>query len=403
MRKIDTGKFRLATRWTPRDVNRRIVLNLIRELQPISRAELARRMKVHRGALTAIVRELIERDEVQEIGVAAVTPRGRRPTLLKIRSGGQLIAAADVRPGRTYLALMDQAGNVVARDEIETPLAAELLPAALADGLTRLVSGYSPGALPNQLCRGLGIVVPGMIDRKTGRIVYAPRLGWRDVELRGAVAERLGVKTFIESAPIACAMARLWMSDETRSVQSFAYVHISDGLGVGLVVNGEPLRGDTHSAGEFGHILLDPNGPECACGQRGCWEALACNATTIARYTNARGRARISGKPSIDEIVRRAERGEQAAVETLAETARAIGRGLAIVVNAFNPGRIYLGGEVTAAWGILEEPIREAIGGAITPAARLTPVVPDGRPAEYRLRGAAALVMAPVYAALAVG
>ena len=114
MRKIDTGKFRLATRWTPRDVNRRIVLNLIRELQPISRAELARRMKVHRGALTAIVRELIERDEVQEIGVAAVTPRGRRPTLLKIRSGGQLIAAADVRPGRTYLALMDQSGNAVA-------------------------------------------------------------------------------------------------------------------------------------------------------------------------------------------------------------------------------------------------------------------------------------------------
>ena len=81
MRKINTGKFRLATRWTPRDINRRIVLNLIRECQPISRAELARRMKVRRGALTAIVRELLEGNEVQEIGAAAVTARGRRPTL----------------------------------------------------------------------------------------------------------------------------------------------------------------------------------------------------------------------------------------------------------------------------------------------------------------------------------
>ena len=420
MRKINTGKFRLATRWTPRDVNRRIVLNLIRECQPISRAELARRMKVRRGALTAIVRELLEASEVQELGSAAITARGRRPTLLAIRSGGQLIAAADVRPSTTYLALIDQAGFPVVRDKIETPELAELLPQVLAEGLSRLVSTYAPGATVKQVCRGLGVVVPGMIDRKTGRLIYAPRLGWRDVEIRGAVEKRLGVKTFLESAPIACALARLWLApDETRTVQSFAYVHVSDGLGVGLVVNGEPLRGDTHSAGEFGHICLDPNGPECACGQRGCWEALSCNATTINRYltqgraiaeqsvlvsAGAHARRIRSSRVTINEVVRRAERGDQAAIDALAETASNIGRGLTLIVNAFNPGRIYIGGEVTAAWGILAGPIRAAIArGAVTTAAQLTPVVPDGKPAEYRLRGAAALVMAPVYAALAVG
>ena len=420
MRKINTAKFRLATRWTPRDVNRRIVLNLIRECQPISRAELARRMKVRRGALTAIVRELLEANEVQELSAAAITPRGRRPTLLAIRSGGQLVAAADVRPSTTYLALIDQAGYPVIRDKIETPELAELLPSVLAEGLSRLVAAYAPGASVKQVCRGLGVVVPGMIDRKTGRLIYAPRLGWRDVEIRAGVEKILGVKTFLESAPIACALARLWLApDETRTVQSFAYVHVSDGLGVGLVVNGEPLRGDTHSAGEFGHICLDPNGPECACGRRGCWEALSCNATTINRYV-AHGRAsgeesalvsagaharRIrSSRLSINEVVRRAERGDQAAIDALTETAWHIGRGLTVLVNAFNPGRIYIGGEVTAAWQILEEPIRQAIAnGAVSPAARLTPVVPDGKPAEYRLRGAAALVMAPVYAALAVG
>ena len=103
MRKINTRNFRLATRSTPREVNRRIVLNLIREYQPISRAELARRMQVHRGTMTPLVRELVESGVVFEKGTAA-TARGRRPTLLCVRTRGRLVVAVDVRPGRSVIA-----------------------------------------------------------------------------------------------------------------------------------------------------------------------------------------------------------------------------------------------------------------------------------------------------------
>ena len=282
MRKINTRNFRLATRSTPREVNRRIVLNLIREYQPISRAELARRMQVHRGTMTPLVRELVESGVVFEKGTAA-TARGRRPTLLCVRTRGRHVVAADIRPGRSVIALADVSGHVTARETFETPESPEALPDLLATEVASLLRQHAPDGIDG--CQGLGIVLPGMVDRKTGRLIYAPRLGWRDVDLRSAVAQRVGMKCYIESAPIACALARLWLEpDATRAVNSFAYVSISDGIGVGLAFNGEMLRGEGHTAGEFGHVPLDANGPECVCGRVGCWESLACNSATVDRY-----------------------------------------------------------------------------------------------------------------------
>src|SRR4029079_6402747 len=98
---------------------------------------------------------------------------------------------------------------------------------------------------PRDRCVGVGLVVPGMVDRRTGRVLYAPRLGWRDVELRDALESRLGLPVYVESAPIACSLARLWLPPgEMAPVHSFAYASVSDGVGVGLVVNGDALRGE---------------------------------------------------------------------------------------------------------------------------------------------------------------
>src|SRR5262249_25111231 len=156
-----------------------------------------------------------------------------------------------------------------------------------------------------------------------------PRLGWRDVHLRDAVRARLDVPVSVESAPIACSMARLWlMTGEPRGVNNFAYVSVSDGVGVGIVMSGEVLRGEHHTAGELGHVSLDPNGPVCACGKRGCWEAFACNAATIARYVEQSGEAKADGLPTVEEIVRRAQDRDRAAVSALTEAGRQIGRGL---------------------------------------------------------------------------
>ena len=416
MRKIDTRNFHLATRSTPREVNRQIVLNLIREHQPISRAELARRMEVRRSLLTTLVGELVASGAVYEKGTAAVV-RGRRPKLLYVRTSGHLAVAVDVRPGRTSVAVADFAGQVLGKEVFVTPSAPAALIDQLAECVQRLLAEHVSDGEVGEACYGVGLVVPGMVDRRTGRVLYAPRLGWRDVELRDAMSAKLGgLPVYVESAPIACALARLWLSpEESGVVSSFAYVSISEGVGVGLVLNGEALRGEAQTAGEFGHVSLDPSGPECVCGKRGCWEAFVNDGATVGRYmesafgprpTTADGRVRERrGQPmTVEEVIRRARRGEWAAVNALSETGRHIGRGLAAVVSAFNPGRVFIGGEVTAAWELLEGPIREALAEeTLTDAARATPVLPDRNPAEYRLLGAVALVAAPTFAAPRVG
>src|SRR4051812_43590688 len=236
MRKINTRNYRLATRATPREVNRRIVLNLIREHQPISRAELARRMNVRRAALTAIIRDLLQAGEIYETGTA-VSVRGRRPTMIRVRTSGRLAVAVDVRPGRTSVALADFGGAVLERGVFETPANPESLVHRLAEEVETILATRIAADDESVQCQGIGVVVPGMVDRRAGQILYAPRLGWRNVNLRDALRERVDLPVTVESAPIACSMARLWlMTGEPRAVNNFAYVSVSDGVGVGLVI-----------------------------------------------------------------------------------------------------------------------------------------------------------------------
>jgi len=421
MRKINTRDFHRASRSTSREVNRQIVLNLIREQQPISRADLARRMEVARSALTLIVRELVASGAIYEsVDDTGTHGLGRRPTLLRVRTNGQLAVAVDVRPSNTTIALSDFAGQVLARDTFPTPESPEGLVEVLAERIPALHPPPTGGLGMGQgERRGVAIVVPGMVDGRLGRVLFAPRLGWRNADLCGPLAKKLGLPVYLENAPIACALARLWLApEETAAVRNFAYVSISEGVGVGLVMNGEALRGEAHTAGEFGHVLLDSYGPPCVCGKRGCWESFTCNAMTVERYVERvmhRRARRAAGErwtdaavatdfyaqpTTVEEIVRRAGRGEEEALWALAETGWYIGRGLASVVSAFNPGRIYVGGEITAGWSFIEGPLRQALtDGTLTDAARLTPVLPDRRPAEYRLLGAVALVAAPTFAA----
>src|SRR6478672_2162156 len=314
MRKINTRNYRLATRATPREVNRQIVLNLIREFQPISRAELARRMNVRRAALTAIVRDLISAGDVEETGTA-IAARGRRPTLMRIRTTDRTALAVDVRPGATVVALVDFGGKVLERTTFDTPTEADDLSRELGVALKAMMDRLA-GSPVGDGCQGIGIVVPGMVDRRSGRVLYAPRLGWRDVPLRDAIAAVTGLQVHVESAPIACALARLWSVTRTRTVNNFVYVSVSDGVGVGIVNRGEVLRGETHTAGEFGHVSLDPNGPLCACGKRGCWEAFASNSATSVRYADivsgTRGGSSRSSRgrretPQVEEVIRRAQ------------------------------------------------------------------------------------------------
>lgn len=403
MRKINTQDFRVATRTTSRDINRRIALNLIREQQPISRADLARRMNVTRGVVSVLVQELIDQEMIYE-GATGEAMRGRKPTFLHIRTQNRLAIAVDVRFSKTYLMLSDFSGQQLALETYDTIFSTTAFVKDLALRIRRMIknNGYFRD------CEGIGVVVPGMVDQRTGRILNAPALGWKGVDIRDRLSAATRLPVHVENSARACALAQLWLERGETRPHSFAYVSVSDGLGVGIVVNGELLRGHDHIAGEFGHLPLNLEGPRCMCGAKGCWEAYTSNLATLSRYFGwnlSKLSPKVFRAPDHDsftilELIGRARSGDAKAVAALRSSGRFLGFGLAAIVNGVNPDCIYLSGEITTAWDLIGEVVHKAMAErALTEVAARTPLRVTSTQDYPRLKGAAALIAAPIFAA----
>lgn len=404
MRKINTRDFRLATRSTSRDINRSIALNVIREHQPISRADLARHLNITRGVVSTLVQELIAQGVIYE-GATGETARGRKPTFLHIRTHDRLAMAVDVRFSKTYLMLCDFSGRQVALEAHDTIFSVPEFIKDLAVRIRRMLKTHGS----NGTCEGIGLVVPGMVDQRTGLVLNAPALGWRGVEIRDKLAAATGLPVQIENSGRACALAQLWLvRGETSGPNSFVFISVSDGVGVGMVINGELVRGHDHIAGEFGHIPLNLDGPRCMCGSSGCWEAYISNLATLSRYfgwnlfklsPNSLRNAENSSFTVLD-LIARARGGDAKALAAIQATARFLGLGLGTIVNIVNPDCIYMAGEITTAWDLIEGAVREALAErALTDSAARTPLRVSITQESPRLDGAAALIAAPSFAA----
>lgn len=390
---------RLATRGTAREINRRIALELVRTNQPISRADLARLMGTRRGAVTLLIAELIQEGRVFE-GATGEAKRGRKPTFLYIDSRKRCVLAVDIRPTRTFIMVTDLVGHQLAS---VTSFPTERDPRKFVKLLVKRIEAVRHEHQDLERCEGIGVVVPGMVESAAGRVLRAPNLGWEDVNLRDPIAAALDLPVQIENSGKACALAQLLATRGTKSPSNFVYITVSDGLGVGMVLNGELVRGEHNIAGEFGHVPLSIDGPRCACGAAGCWEAYVSNLATLSRYFGRDLRrhpvAANAAALTVDDLIARARGGDARAVAALLSTARYLGVGLGSVVNAIDPSHVYISGEITAAWDLIELTVRAGLAErALTASARKTPIttVP---PEQYpRLRGAAALVAASSFA-----
>ena len=358
-------------------------------------------MDIGRGVVTSIIQELIDEGTIYE-GATGHAARGRRPTMLYVRTQDRLVVAVDIRFSRTFIMLSDFAGSQLALESFETIFEPARLIAELVERIGRLIAAH--GATGR--CEGVGLVVPGMVERTSGRVLMSPQLGWRDVDIRDALAEGVGLPVQIENAPMACALAQMWLGQRGNSSDNFVYVTVSDGVGAGIVLNGQLIRGDSNSAGEFGHNPLDPDGPQCLCGAHGCWEAYTSNQATISRYLGREliplwgGAVQQPTSLTIDDLIARARGGDARAASAIEATGHYLGIGIGSILNALNPSQVFVGGEITGAWDMIEGAVRQGIlERTLTRAAASTPVIPEQMGGYPRLRGATALVAAPHFAA----
>jgi len=405
MRRIDPGRFQIATQGTSREINRQIVLTLVRARQPISRADLARTMGVRRGSVSIIVNDLLESGLIVE-GATGRTVRGRKPTFLYIDARRRTVIAVDVRASQTFMMLADLLGKPVSGvTRFPTPREPHALIESIAARAAALRQEHSGAGV----CDGIGVAIPGMIEYPTMRVLHAPQLGWRNVDLREALAAAVGLPVQIENSGRACALAQLWAMQSSGSssaaVGDLVFVTVSDGLGLGVVIHGELLRGRHNVAGEFGHVPLSMSGPPCACGAAGCWEAYVSNRATLARYFGRSGETADALSPAemdftIEDLIARARNGDTKARAAIQATGRYLGMGLVSVVNVFDPACVYIGGEITEAWDLIQADVRAGLADrALTPAAASTDLRPVAASEYPRLQGAAALFNASAFAA----
>ena len=400
MRRISPTAFRIARRGTSREINRQIALNLVRSTQPISRADLARLMGVRRGAVSRLVEDLIRSKQVVE-GAKGESKRGRKPRHLYIDTSSHFALAVDVSASRLLVLVTDPLGHPLQEIQ-EYPMRSRSQDFVkdLARTLERLLAAHPEFGQ----CLGVGVVVAGLVDIARGRLRNAPTLGWHDLEIREPLEAALQLPVVVENDVKACVVAQLWAVRGHAPVDGpVAFVNASDGVGVGIAIDGQLLRGAHNNAGELGHVSLSMDGPRCACGQKGCWEAYVSVRAILARYRGTDPDWPASAEPSdvtVAKVISRAQAGEAQALATLRETGHYLGRGFATIVKALEPRRIYVSGEITEAWDTVLPCVRQAMREqALIREAGDTEIliVPLGD--QPRLRGAAALVNSPVFAA----
>jgi predicted NBD/HSP70 family sugar kinase len=385
MRQVNLNQPAAASSETARDINRRIVLNLIRNRQPVSRADVARSSGLQRSTVSLITEELIANEWVVE-GPTGRLPRGRRPTFLRL-NGQRAVICVDIRPSGIALGVGDVNGSFSSEGTIATPSDPAVAVKELVSRIRALVK-----ARPKTVFEGIGVSLPGRIDLSTNQLVFAPNLRWPMVDLRTPLEKGTGLTVELENAANACALAEVWFG-RPGQMRDLVTVTVSEGIGAGVIAQGQLITGRRGMAGEFGHVPLDPDGPQCSCGNKGCWEVLASNRAALRYYFEARTQSPgpEAENFSFQALLALAEQGDVLASRALTRMATQLGRGTRMIVAALAPEAIVFIGEFTAAWSRFRPLIEAEVQAqsiSIEPPALLAGQ--DG--ATARLRGTIALV-----------
>jgi len=382
MRGTATKRIQGASSEFVRDINRRIILNLIRTRHPISRADLARLSGLQRSTVSLIVEQLIAEHWVLE-GPTGRLPRGRRPTFLRLNDE-RVIIAVDIRPTQTTVALADANGRFLSQEIMVTSSDPNATMTSLIESIERVIASSR-----RKKIEGVGISLPGRYDHGSERLVFAPNLKWPDVNIRNPIAKATGLEVTVENAANACVLAAVWF-DHMEECRNLVVVTISEGIGTGVWANGQLVRGLNGMAGEFGHVPLDPQGPLCSCGGRGCWEVFGSNRAALRYYLESHPEATDLTFP---DLLGRAEHADQDAADALDKMAHYIGRGLRMVVAGLAPERIVVVGDLTRNWHRFGPIIESEVQAQVLPGGAVPRVIPAYEDGMARLRGTVALVL----------
>lgn len=352
---------RTATPSSVRAVNRSIMLELIRRHHPISRADLARLTGVFRSSVSDIIDELVAEGLVTEKRDESIRSRGRVPMSLRLNETSYQVLGLNIRPSYCQLAYAGLSGRIQKSLVFETPTSPKKLVRAVEQAISDLMA--QRGSKNGKSFQRMGIAIPGHVDALSGRILWTPtHKELADFPITDEIKQQTGIETVADNDCNVGALSELWLSTEKKKDRStdFVFLNVSDfGTGAGAVLNGEAYLGhDTHFAAELGHMVVEPSGPECRCGRRGCWELYVSNCAT---WNRVHPRTPFHAT-RFEEMLADARNGDARSRESVFETARYLSLGISNIGFAFNPAEVVIAGRITAVWDLIEPEVLRCFG-----------------------------------------
>ncbi len=396
VRRINLKNANVARSSTIRDINRQIILNHIREKSPISRAEIARITALQRSTVSLIVEELKKIGLIEEI--EGESSGGRPPQLLSLRTAHAAAIGVDFGKKRTIVAASDLAGRILDQEEFPTDPDFEKT-------INRIITSVRYFIHKNAgSIEGIGVSVPALVEPRSSKVLLVPHLNWHEPEFAERLRIATGLPVKIDNDANAAALAELWFGrPEISAVRDFILVLIENGIGTGIVFDGQIYRGKDGIAGEFGHMTIGRDAPiACAAGKYNCWEAFASERSAVARYAALFKKQNGAGKISFVELVNLALNGDDRARTALKQTAYYIGVGIANLFQGLSPEVAIVTGNIVRVWSLIIEEVMAGAEDAICQSYPKVKIIPSTLGVYPTLMGAFSLVLTDKFASVAI-
>lgn len=383
-----------------KEINSKKIIRLIREKGPISRVDISELTGIPQPTITRITEELLKIDLIRETGLTP-TSRGRRPILLSFNATWRFAVGVQLGGSTIRVALTDLNGNRIASRQTASSSFATLSAAAAFIDSSIRETMEETGIDPSRLL-GVGVGVPGPLNETPEGRLTVPRLRVdTSVPLRDMLKYRSDLPVLIDNNSNVAALAEKWFG-RGIGYRNFVYVLAELGIGSGLVLGGQLMRGAHGESGEIGHTTIDLDGERCDCGNRGCLETLV----SIPRIEAAvrSGLSRDFGEElplfgqrpeavTFDDIVRALQQGSRLAKQALEDAGHHLGVGIANTINLLNPEVVIVGGKLGMSSPVLIEAVQSAVRSRVlSEKGKRTPVVASNLEDAVVL-GAAALVI----------
>ncbi|MCJ8006046.1 ROK family protein [Lederbergia wuyishanensis] len=334
--------------------NKTIVLQLIMQNAPISRADIALKSGLNKGTVSTLVAELIEEQLIIETG-PGVSSGGRRPVMLVFNENAGSTIGIDLGVNYILGILTDLQGNIIEKKRHSfNPTSFEHTMKQIHEDVQELIS--KAPKTPYGIV-GIGVGAPGIVDNNSS-VVLAPNLGWKNSFLKEGIEEAFQIPVIIENEANAGAYGEK-MFGLGKSIDNLVYISTGIGIGTGIIMNEKLYRGSSGFSGEFGHMTINMNGETCRCGNKGCWELYASEQYVIQKALKLQ---LVSDEnANIDQIIELAEHENDTAIELLKETAIHLGMGIVNIVHALNPQKIIVGNRLAGAKPWMEQIVQKYV------------------------------------------